>query len=137
MSKVDLDRRALCQAACAAAAVGVLPACGGDPNASLKCGTGKVKVDNVAGIAVGQLKPIERLGYDTLFICRDADGLYALNAQCTHFKCTLVFMGQTTGFKCDCHTATFDFNGQNPTMPATMPLEHYAMCSDGAGGVVV
>jgi Rieske Fe-S protein len=68
-------------------------------------------------------------------VCRDASGYYAVDGNCTHAHCVLLF-GDTTnpsGFACPCHMSTFDYNGQNPTGPAaaTGPLKHFKVILDG------
>lgn len=70
-----------------------------------------------------------------IFVCRDSGGIYAMSAKCTHSGCTLTH--ETTQFYCNCHGATFDLNGQNPTSPAYSPLKHYATCIDSSGNVQV
>jgi nitrite reductase/ring-hydroxylating ferredoxin subunit len=70
-----------------------------------------------------------------VFIVRDASGLYALTARCTHQGVTVD--ARTTEFYCTGHGATFNFNGDVTHGPATTPLQHYAMCmlSNGHVGV--
>jgi Rieske Fe-S protein len=72
--------------------------------------------------------------YD-LFVCRDSGGLYALTAICTHQGCTVT--KQASQFYCPCHGATYDLNGQHQTRPATGPLDHFAICLDQSGNVLV
>ena len=70
-----------------------------------------------------------------VFVCRDAGGLYAMSSLCTHQGCTLQL--DVAQLYCDCHGATFDLNGENPTSPARKPLVHYAVCVDASGTVQV
>jgi Rieske Fe-S protein len=136
MNKRSLDRRSFCELAGLTLAVAALPGCGADPSPAV-CGTGKVSVGPSSAIAMGAAIQVDRLGLDSLFVCRDAGGVYALDAQCTHLRCMLSLVSQAQGFSCGCHAATFDYNGQNPTGPAPTPLKHFAVCSDGMGGLVV
>lgn len=69
------------------------------------------------------------------YVCRDAGGLYAVSARCTHQGCTVD--PDASGFSCPCHGATFDINGQNPTSPAGSPLPHYALCVDSSGDLQI
>lgn len=69
------------------------------------------------------------------YVCRDGNGLYAMSSACTHAGCRVTH--ETSSWYCNCHGATFDLNGQNPTSPANGPLEHYAMCVDGSGNVQI
>jgi Rieske Fe-S protein len=70
------------------------------------------------------------------FVVRDANGLYALTARCTHQGVTIE--AQTSKFYCPAHGATFDFNGNVTGGPTSTKLVHYAMCtlSNGNLGVV-
>jgi nitrite reductase/ring-hydroxylating ferredoxin subunit len=54
------------------------------------------------------------------FVVRDAGGLYALTAICTHAGCT-VTARSSTGFTCPCHGATFDENGNATGGPVSRP----------------
>lgn len=75
------------------------------------------------------------VGVFEIFVVRDAQGLYALSAECTHATCTI--KRQANRFHCPCHGATFNMNGEKPTGPALRPLDHYALCVDAAGRVLV
>ena len=70
------------------------------------------------------------------FVMRDANGLYALTAVCTHQGCTV--RARTSTFYCPCHGATFSLNGAVVSGPVFQPLRHYLMCqtADGNLGVV-
>jgi cytochrome b6-f complex iron-sulfur subunit len=72
-----------------------------------------------------------------MFVCRDDKGVYAMDAQCSHLGCTLSFVSQAVGFSCGCHNSGFDYNGQNPIPPATVPLKHLAVCQDADGNLLV
>ena len=84
-------------------------------------------------------------GYQTInvFVCRDAGGLYAMDSLCTHHYCPLQFPitsldgSQMLGMQCNCHGSTFDFNGLKPTLPATVPLNHYKLTAYPDGTLVV
>ena len=69
------------------------------------------------------------------FVTRDAGGLYALSAVCTHNGCTIAAAGST--FSCPCHGATYDANGAVTGGPAIGPLVHYALCLAANGNVAV
>jgi Rieske Fe-S protein len=68
-----------------------------------------------------------------IHLCRDAGGLFAVDARCTHRGCTVSF--QNGGFRCPCHASTFDADGQATGGPAPGPLRRYVVCVD-AGGIV-
>jgi Rieske Fe-S protein len=64
------------------------------------------------------------------FVVRDAGGLFALTAICTHQGCTVGSPGTNMGFFCPCHCATFNQNGTNtssPTASLLQPLVHFAL----------
>jgi len=69
------------------------------------------------------------------FVMRDANGLYALTARCTHEGVTV----QDTGsqYYCPSHGARFTYNGAVISGPTSTPLKHYAMCTLPNGHVGV
>ena len=69
------------------------------------------------------------------YVCRDSGGLYAMSSVCPHAGCKVTH--ETTQFYCNCHGASFDLDGQNPTAPAFSPLKHYEMCVDDSGNVQI
>jgi len=96
---------------------------------------GTVNGGAASAITVGHPKRVVSGGAD-VFVCRDANGLYALDNFCTHAGCAL--SAQTGGtFFCACHGATFDATGGSPTSPAVTPLDHFAVCVNGSGEVIV
>lgn len=72
-----------------------------------------------------------------MFVCRDAAGLYAMTASCTHEGCNVTFAPATRQFDCPCHQSVFDFNGKVLALPAPFPLPHFAVSLDGNGNVLV
>jgi Rieske Fe-S protein len=90
-----------------------------------------------------------------IWVCRDDKGVYAMDAECTHLGCPAKphalsdpdpsldpmigtpVSGLSSGFKCNCHGATYDPNGQNPTAPAPAPLNHYLVCTTLSGIIYV
>lgn len=91
--------------------------CGGDSSASQP--SGPVKAGNASAVAVGSL----RLIGSNLVLARDAAGLYAMTALCTHQGCTVQVAGNS--LSCPCHDSTFDDTGAVINGPATQPLQHY------------
>lgn len=69
------------------------------------------------------------------FVVRDAGGLYALTARCTHegAVCTT----QSGHFYCPRHGATFAIDGSPTSGPVITGLVHYAMCTLANGHVGV
>jgi nitrite reductase/ring-hydroxylating ferredoxin subunit len=70
-----------------------------------------------------------------MYVARDAGGLYALSANCTH-RGTAV-QDKTTYFYCPSHGARFDMNGGIISGPVSVPLPHFAMCVLDNGNVAV
>ncbi len=68
---------------------------------------------------------------------RDAIGIYAMTAVCTHMGCTVAYAPATHDFQCPCHMSTYDLNGNVTNPPAMIALEHFACSLDGADNVVV
>jgi cytochrome b6-f complex iron-sulfur subunit len=93
--------------------------------------TGPVAGGNLSELAVGTLRVLSNVA-----VARDADGVYAMSAVCTHAGC-LLNGGTTTiaaGLHCACHGSSFSGNGVVTQGPARAALEHYAVAvaSDGA-----
>jgi Rieske Fe-S protein len=68
-----------------------------------------------------------------LYVCRDAQGPFALDAHCTHRGCIVKPAGG--GFLCPCHQSKYDYSGRPLDGPAPAPLARYAACVDAAGVV--
>jgi thiosulfate dehydrogenase (quinone) large subunit len=138
--RVDGQRRRFCQAAGLVLAGAALPACGTSAPACVEptsCGASSVSIgvtgaDIALGTAFSYQAPQAHV-----FVCRDAAGVYAVDAGCTHLGCDVNFVDQASGFLCPCHGATYDFNGEHPTAPAPSPLAHYAVCAEPSGTLVV
>ena len=77
----------------------------------------------VTGFAVGAFHSVTVSGR-RLLVGRDAGGLYAFSALCTHQGCTLPVPVRGV-ITCPCHRATFDANGQVTGGPARTSLAHY------------
>lgn len=65
----------------------------------------------------------------------DAQGLFALDAVCTHLGC-LVERGDKDGFRCPCHESRFDAAGRVLAGPATQPLRPLRLRYDAEQGVL-
>jgi cytochrome b6-f complex iron-sulfur subunit len=131
----ELARRELLVLAGASAgalvALAALPACG-PPTGSPP--TGPVSAGNVSGLAVGSLHVMSNV-----VVARDANGVYAMSAVCTHAGCLLDDGAATVsaGLSCACHGSTFDGNGTVTRGPARAPLQHYAVTVGTDGSIVV
>lgn len=140
---MDRERRLICKAGLALGAAAALPACGSSQKNTADCGSGSLGVGNAADVAMNGAKNVPTsqapLG-SSIFICRDADGYYALDAGCTHLGCDVALANATDltqGFACPCHGATYDANGEKPTSPAPSPLTHFLVCGEPSGALLV
>ena len=69
------------------------------------------------------------------FVCRDAGGVFALTAVCTHQGgIVAVHSGE---FLCPLHGSEFTFAGAVVRGPAGSPLRHFAVCLLGNGNLGV
>ena len=130
----SMDRRqllVLLGASAGAAAVVALPACG-PPTGSPP--SGPVSVGNISALSVGTM-----LVMSNVVVARDAGGVYAMSAVCTHEGCLLDQSSQTigAGLSCPCHGSTFDGAGNVTRGPARAPLQHYAVTIAADGSVTV
>jgi len=129
---VPVGRRFFLAAGGAAALGAVLAATG--------CGSGSGPGPDPTGVQVGLVDDfppdsVTLFSSDRLLVGRDAAGLYAMSAVCTHQGCTLR-VGQDR-LPCPCHGSAFDFDGAVLNGPAIDPLQHYAVIVDEAGEVRV
>jgi cytochrome b6-f complex iron-sulfur subunit len=96
--------------------------------------TGQVAAGNISALAVGAL-----LVMSNFVVARDANGVYAMSAVCTHAGCLLDDSSEkiTSGLSCPCHGSTFDGNGTVTRGPAGSPLDHYAVMIATDGSITV
>src|SRR3954462_9298314 len=103
-----LNRRGLlCLAGCSTGLILIGAGAGcGDPTGSPP--TGPVSGGNLSALAVGTL-----LVMSNVVVARDADGVYAMSAVCTHAGCLLTGSARTIagGLGCPCHGSAFDGGG--------------------------
>jgi len=98
------------------------------------CNPGMLDAGLASAIAVGAAKHFSAGNYD-LFVCHDAGGYFTVDAQCTHSGCDVKLQGGK--WYCPCHSATFNFDGTGPTIPAFFPLANYSVCVDANGHLQV
>ena len=137
--RVDRDRRLICKATLALGAASVLPACGNGSTMTEQCSAGATAVGNSADVAMNDAV-MHPTPTTNVFVCRDANGYYAVDAGCTHLGCDVALKAGgdlKQGFSCPCHGATYDAEGLNPTAPAPKPLKHYALCVQPSGTLLV
>jgi len=95
--------------------------------------TEPVGAGNVSALSAGTM-----LVLSNVVLGRDAGGVYAMSAVCTHQGCLLG--GKRTvaaGLSCPCHGSAFDGNGRVTHGPAGRPLQHYAVTIAADGTITV
>ena len=131
----NISRRHFLQVVAAAGAATALTGCGSGNNGSAEA-FGDASAGNVSALAVGRLEAVPNT---PAFIGRDADGLYAMTATCTHAGCDMISAGSITaqGIVCNCHGSVFDKDGSVISGPAKSALEHFAVTVDASGNITV
>jgi Rieske Fe-S protein len=134
---MDDQRRRFCQAGGGLLLASTLlptAGCGGNSGTGSDGGSTEVLAGTTDQLPVGMVMFVATPGFN-INICRDARGFYAVDGNCTHAHCVLLFNdpANPNGFTCPCHMSTFDYNGQNPTGPAatTGTLKHYKVTLSG------
>jgi len=72
-----------------------------------------------------------------VWIVRNAEGFYALNAVCTHLGCSPNWLPAENKFKCPCHGSGFYMTGVNFEGPAPRPLERARIVLADDGQILV
>jgi len=111
--------------------VNVMPGCG---NQTGSPPTGPVAAGNVSALPVGAMMVMSNV-----VVARDASGVYAMSAVCTHQGCLIndTSSGVAGGLHCPCHGSAFDGNGAVTHGPAASPLQHYAVTIAADGTMTV
>ncbi len=86
--------------------------------------------------AVGEVSEKYKKDY-RVWIIREADGMYALFAKCTHLGCTPRWLPVEEKFKCPCHGSGFRKSGINFEGPAPRPLERFRITLADDGQILV
>jgi Rieske Fe-S protein len=135
-----LDRRVFCLSALA---TGVTMACGGGGGANPTpapppATTGPMTTTDTRAFMLslpnGTARDYRNLG--NFFLIKDATGIFAMTAICTHLGCTV---GAPIGSQitCPCHGSQYDLNGANLLGPAVLPLVHFPVTESSPGGPLV
>lgn len=68
---------------------------------------------------------------ESVFVFRDAEGIYAVSATCTHLGCTVARSSE--GFACPCHGSRFNPNGNviGGPAPRGLPWLEVGRAADG------
>jgi Rieske Fe-S protein len=81
---------------------------------------------------VGSERQLEK---ESVVVFRDAEGVYAISAICTHLGCTV--SRSANGFDCPCHGSKFDSRGKVQGGPAPRPLPWLEISRAADGQLVV
>jgi Rieske Fe-S protein len=95
---------------------------------------GLVPAGNTSTLSVGDITPVAGA---SVFIARDASGVYAMTTTCTHAGCDLSGGVASDQITCPCHGSVFDANGNVLSGPAPSPLVHYAVAIDASGDITI
>jgi cytochrome b6-f complex iron-sulfur subunit len=130
----QIDHREMLFLAGASTGLVVLSAALAGCNQTGTAPTGPESAGNVSQLQVGSL-----LVMSNVVVGRDANGVYAMSAVCTHAGCLLDDGAQTiaAGLSCPCHNSTFDGSGSVTRGPANTPLQHYAVTIATDGSITV
>ena len=72
---------------------------------------------------------------ENVFVFRDAEGVYAISATCTHLGCSVA--RSTSGFECPCHGSKFSATGAVQAGPAPRALAWLEIGRAADGQLVV
>ncbi len=72
-----------------------------------------------------------------IWIVREFDKLYVIEAKCTHLGCTPNWLESEKKFKCPCHGSGFTPEGINIEGPAPRPLERFKVTLAKDGQILV
>ncbi len=85
------------------------------PVSNCPSGTGISDAGPVTDFPVGSFVLIQQAGGVKFFVGRDAGGLFAMSALCTHTGCTLPAPNPAGFMRCPCHFSLFDRDGRVQT----------------------
>lgn len=92
----------------------------------------RFKVGHPEQFAIGSETRFEK---ENFYLFRDAQGVYALSAICTHLGCTVARSAK--GFECPCHGSKFGASGKVEAGPAPRPLPWLEVGRAADGQLVV
>jgi cytochrome b6-f complex iron-sulfur subunit len=72
-----------------------------------------------------------------IWVVRNAEGVFAIFARCTHLGCTPDWKPAENKFKCPCHGSGYDSEGINFEGPAPRPMDRAHIELNPSGEIVV
>jgi cytochrome b6-f complex iron-sulfur subunit len=73
----------------------------------------------------------------SVWIVREKNRIYAVNAKCTHLGCTPNYFADEAIFKCPCHGSQFKSNGINYAGPAPRPLDRVSISISDDSSILI
>ncbi|MFQ5463257.1 MAG: ubiquinol-cytochrome c reductase iron-sulfur subunit [Phycisphaerae bacterium] len=87
-------------------------------------GADRVEVEGAESLQVGQAKTVQ-VGGKAVIVVRQRSAFKAFSASCTHLGCLVRWESAAGRFKCPCHAAVFDKDGNVVSGPPPGPLPEY------------
>ena len=75
--------------------------------------------------------------YGVFVVRNEADEIRVFSNVCTHLACRVNWDGEASEFKCPCHAAVFDVNGNVVNGPPPRPLDMYEAKVDENGTLTI
>ena len=137
LAVVSVSRRQFCEGLASCLGLAAIAGCttgqpSGTDAAGGTCGSQNIDVGPAATFVANM--PVFFSG-GIFFVVRDASGLYAVSATCTHEGGTINVVG--SDYVCPRHGAQFQFDGTVISGPAVLPLPHLEMCVLANGNIGV
>ena len=89
-------------------------------------GVDRVEVPGAANMQPGQSLMLQ-VGGKAVIVVRQRDGFKAFDASCTHLGCLVRWDNSSGEFRCPCHAAVFDADGQVVSGPPPAPMPVFAI----------
>jgi Rieske Fe-S protein len=81
------------------------------------------KIKSLGEVAAGEAKVVKYDGHTIALYKDEKHQLHAVNAACTHIKCTVAWNDTEKSWDCPCHGSRFSPDGEVLTGPARKDLE--------------
>lgn len=124
-----------------AVAAGALAGCGGtEMPMGMGCGDTASKqamtvpAATVMSLQVGKAVLVPN---SSLFLAKDAQGLFVVDGICTHAGCPTAYVPATNTYDCGCHGSQFALDGTVKRSPAAKALSHISACKKDDGSIVI
>ncbi|MEO6404529.1 MAG: FAD-dependent oxidoreductase, partial [Ferruginibacter sp.] len=85
------------------------------------------KIEEFAELAAGEAKLVKLSGHSLALYKDEDNNLHAVNAACTHIKCTVCWNNAEKSWDCPCHGSRFSYDGEMLTAPARRDLKKISL----------